>query len=150
MGKNMGMVADITPNRDYLHVRVTGDFLLIEANDVLRRIFMAIDQHALSKVLIDCRQVKGNPTTMERFEHAKFVSREKLKGSGAPGSVRLVYVGTEPLIERQDGFGETVALNRGVAVKETDNLEEALRWLGIDLADPALETADRQIARPQG
>ena len=33
------------------------------------------------------------------------------------------------------GFGETVAVNRGMLVKTFDNLEDGLGWLGIALAN---------------
>jgi len=131
----MGMVADIVPYHDYLFVHVAGSFSLDEANAVIVRIFKAITQYAMPRVLIDCRQVKGNPTTTERFEHAEFVSREggKTSSTDVVSHPRLAYVGLRPLIEREH-FGETVAINRGVAVKETDSMEEALLWLRVNPA----------------
>jgi hypothetical protein len=44
----------------------------------------------------------------------------------------VAIVGVEPLVDR-DRFGQTVAQNRGLPVKITTRLEEALSWL--DIAD---------------
>ena len=136
----MSMVADITPKSDYLHVSVAGYFLLDDANKIITRIFKAVAQYELPNVLIDCRQVKGNPTTMERFAHAEYVVNEKIsamRSNPVIANIRLAYFGRNPLVESQQRFGETVAVNRGVNVRETNSLEEAIQWLGIDLVNNA-------------
>jgi hypothetical protein len=48
--------------------------------------------------------------------------------------VQVALVGKHPVIDR-DRFGETVARNRGAAVKVTYDLESAYRWLGLDPPD---------------
>jgi len=44
--------------------------------------------------------------------------------------IRVAIVGVEPLVDR-DRFGQTVAQNRGLPVKITTRMEEALSWLEI-------------------
>jgi hypothetical protein len=128
----MGMMVDITPDDGFLHVTVTGIFLLDEANEMVTRIFHALVQHALHKVLVDFRQTRGNPQTLDRYLHAEFAATEmyRFSGDGLTHFTQFAYVGTEPMIEKSR-FGETVASNRGVIIKVTDSMEEAQRWLGI-------------------
>jgi hypothetical protein len=129
----MSMMVDITPDKGFLHVLVTGNFSLEESNNTITRIYQALVQHALHKVLVDFRQTEGDPTTLERFFHAEFVAKEmyRFADDGSTRFTQFAYVGTEPMIERSR-FGETVALNRGVIIKVTDNMDEAQRWLEID------------------
>lgn len=132
------MYLELTPDADVLRVRVSGDFSLQEANDGVVRIFEAILERGIRKVLVDCRQVVGEPTTLERFVHATFAvsQMDRFSGAGVSRGTRFAYVGNEPLIDRRH-FGETVALNRGLNVKVSLSLERALDWLKVEPADAA-------------
>ena len=138
----MSMNWDVTSEKDFLHARVTGDFSLTEANDMLVDVFQALIQHGHQKVLIDCRRLKGEMTTLERFVHATFAVQEmnESAAAGVSRATRFAYVGEEPLIDRAR-FGETVALNRGLNVMVAVSMEKALQWLEID---PAHKTVKNQ------
>lgn len=131
----MSMHLDIAREQSILRVRVTGVFSLSKANDCVVSIFEALAQHGLQKVLVDCRQLKGELTTLERFLHATFAVREmdRFADAGVFRGTRFAYVGHEPLIDRNH-FGETVAVNRGLNVKVSLNMREALKWLDVDRA----------------
>ena len=137
----MSMIVDITPDSGFLRVHVAGDFSLNEANDMIVHTFKALTRQRLQKVLVDCRQLKGNPTTIERFMHADFIAKqmERVSDTDVSRSTRFVYVGTEPLIDKQH-FGETVAVNRGIIAKVTNSMEGALRWLEIDPANKTISS----------
>jgi hypothetical protein len=124
------MSIEILPDELLLRVSISGDFSLNESNSIATRIFQHLGQHALQKVLVDFRQVKGEPKVIERFLHAVFIASEmdRFAGAGVSRATRFAYLGTEPMIDR-GRFGETVAVNRGINVKVTDSMEEALRWL---------------------
>jgi len=126
----MSMNLDIAREKGFLRVRLTGEFSLAKANDRLVNVFEAVAQHGLRKVLVDCRQLKGEPTTLERFVHATFAVRQmdRFADTGIFRGTRFAYVGHEPLIDREH-FGETVAANRGLNVKVTLTMQEALEWL---------------------
>jgi len=132
----MSMDHEITPHKDYLLVRVTGDFSLTEANDTVVKVFEALIEHGVRKVLVDCRDLHGEPTTLERFVHATFAAHEmkQFSEAGLSRGTRFGYVGKEPLIDKSH-FGETVAVNRGINVKISLDLNETLRWLEIDEAN---------------
>ena len=131
----MSMKLDITREKSILRVRVTGDFSLAKANDCVVSIFEAVAEHGLQKVLVDCRQLKEEPTTLERFVHATFAVQQmdRFAKAGVFRGTRFSYVGHEPLVDR-DRFGQTVATNRGLAVKVSLNMRDALRWLDVDPA----------------
>ena len=86
-----------------------------------------------SRLLIDGRALTGELSTTERYSLGKVVADENaaVAAREAGRQVRVAMVGNPPLIDR-DRFGETVAVNRGAAVKITYDLESAYRWLGLD------------------
>jgi hypothetical protein len=49
---------------------------------------------------------------------------------GLPSGYRLALLITDDRMRASAQFAETVAVNRGVAVKTFDRRDEALRWLG--------------------
>lgn len=136
----MSMNLDIAREEDILRVRVTGEFKLADANDCLVTVFEAIAQHKLAKVLVDCRQLMGEPTTLERFFHATFAVHEmdRFSTAGVYRGTRFAYVGHEPLIDRRR-FGETVVTNRGLIVKVSLSEQEALQWLEMETAEDGEE-----------
>jgi hypothetical protein len=74
---------------------------------------------------------------VQRFDLADSISRfyhqTRVQSPGGP-LIRMAIVGSEPLIDRER-FGEIVARNRGVPLKVTTDLDEALRWLELDDVD---------------
>ena len=136
----MSMNLDITVDEDFIRVLVTGEFVFDDANDCVVTMFEAIEQHKLQKVLVDCRRLAGEPTTIERFFHATFAVREmeRFAGAGVFRGTRFAYVGHEPLIDR-NRFGETVAVNRGLNVKVSLSEQDALQWLEADPTSEATQ-----------
>lgn len=69
---------------------------------------------------------------MERYgvasRNAKLFT--KRFGTDESSGVRFAFVGNEPFIE-PERFAATVAVNRGVQMKATTDLQEALDWLNI-------------------
>jgi hypothetical protein len=116
-----------------LRVEVTGDFSRAEALETIDPTLEVLIQHSLRKVLVDIRQVKGNPSTMDRYAFSVALAEKFNKActSGADASTRFGFVGKEPMVEK-DRFGETVAVNRGLNLKVMEDMDEALQWLGID------------------
>lgn len=137
----MSMIVDITPAKGFLNVRASGEFSLAEATDVTVRIFSELSRLPLRKVLLDWRQLKGEPSLVERYIFSVAASEQLLRAydAGECRGVRFALVGEEPLIDNRR-FGETVALNRSVNVMVTTNLEEALLWFEVDQNDLSMRT----------
>ncbi len=133
----MSIQRELTLRATHVLVVVTGMFEESEAKQVFRDAIEAAAKHNLLKILIDCRQLLGAPGTAQRFDLSDSISRFYHQSRlHAPGKafIRLAVVGSEPLIDR-DRFGEVVARNRGVPIKVTTSIEEALQWLELDDVD---------------
>lgn len=138
----MSMNQEIVKEREFLYVRCSGDYSLAEAKAKFLHIMEAVVEHQQSKVLVDVRQIKGSPTTLERYLYATFVADNVIrKDNGVWLAPRLVYLGQIPLIDPLR-FGETVARNRGVDIKvyETREIKDALAWLGVAAPSSMLES----------
>ena len=129
------MDLEISCKNNILHVRVTGEFILAEANNSVITIFEALIRHGLKRVFVDCRGLEGEPTTMERFLHATFTvsAMNRFADAGVSRGTRFGYVGREPLID-EERFGETVAVNRGLNVKVSLSEQDVLGWLAFNLS----------------
>ncbi len=127
----MELDIEIEPRENYLFVCVKGSYELEKAKELLRDAIEAAAKHGLNNMLVDYREIEGDPTTtMMRYEYATFAAEllmEMYIKRGLP-VLRLAYVGRAPFFD-ESRFGETVAVNRGVIVKATKDFEEALAWL---------------------
>jgi type II secretory pathway component PulJ len=125
------MILKIRVESGLLRVIATGEFSLEEAERTFLEMFDAVAQHKTPKVLVDGRELKGKPSTFERFFYGEFVAqavKKQIIKHGEPHDLQFAYVVQEPVLEPQR-FGETVAVNRGMWVKAFDNIEDALGWL---------------------
>lgn len=136
----MSMNCDITRDEGFLRVRLAGEFSVTEANDCAVNMFESVVEHGIQKVLVDCLQLEGEPTILQRFVHATFAARtmDQFAANDILRSTRFAYVGQEPLINRYT-FGASVAINRGIIVKVFSSEDEALEWLKVG---PASDTSD--------
>ena len=81
------------------------------------------------KVLIDGRQMTGNPTDFERFLYGSFVASATLDVLLRHNMrLKFAYVIHEPLRD-PNRLGEAVAVNGGMDVKTFEDKNEAVGWL---------------------
>jgi hypothetical protein len=129
----MGMILRICAGSGLLRVIATGEFSLEEAERTFLEILDAVARHKTEKLLLDGRELKGEPDTIHRFLYGEFAARtvmRYIKERRGPRALQFAYVLQEPVLDPQR-FGETVAINRGMWVKAFDNLEDALGWLRL-------------------
>ncbi len=109
----------------------TGAFDLREFKLHFTRVLDTCLAYQLSSVLWDLRaQTFGNPLqTIEKLEFAAFMAQEWLNylRQGLT-SFRIALVGPQTEINQ---FIETAGRNRSLNIKTTDDLKEALAWLGM-------------------
>jgi len=132
----MVVVLKPDPDRKLLWVSYSGDFSLSEAERTFSEILQGLEQHELSRVLVDGRQILGNLEPLERFYYGKYVAEAVAKAVNrrkieVPS---FAYVLKAPVLD-SNRLGETVAINRGMRVRAFDNLKEGLWWLGISTDD---------------
>jgi len=132
MANSMEMLVQVDPDRRLLRVRYEGKFSLVEAQDTFHEILNALVQHKLRKVLIDGREISGDPEPLERFYYGKFAADavSQAVNRGRIEVPRFAYILKEPILD-PNRFGETVAVNRGMRVKTFDDAKQAEWWLGI-------------------
>ncbi|MDZ7598144.1 MAG: hypothetical protein U5J82_07610 [Desulfobacterales bacterium] len=132
------MMLEIRAEAGLLRATATGEFSMEEAKRTFLEVLDAVAHHRAEKILLDGRELKGEPKTIERFLYGSFAAHAvatHLK-RGAPRAPQFAYVLQEPVFDPQR-FGETVAVNRGMWVKSFDNLGDALEWLGWAPANKA-------------
>jgi len=130
----MGLNAESTLRSGFVHVIVTGEFDLDDAKRNFLETLDLLEQHALRKVLLDGREISGEPEIVERFYYGEFVADSTfgLIDRGWTGELpQFAYVLHEPVLDPLR-LGETVAVNRGVNVKVFEEEPDALDWLGLD------------------
>jgi hypothetical protein len=115
------------------YVSLSGEMNGRAAEKAYRKVLRECVGAGCSKMLIDCRALSGELSTTDRYSLGKVVADENASVAAreAGRHVRVALVGTPPLIDR-DRFGETVAINRGAAVKVTYDLASAYRFLGLE------------------
>jgi hypothetical protein len=111
-----------------LYATYSGAFSLMEAESTFLQIIDAVERHQIQKVVVDGRKITGKPSAMERFWYGEFAAKLSRTMRHVP---QFAYVLIPPVLD-PGRLGETVAVNRGMFVKAFDNLDEGLKWLGID------------------
>jgi hypothetical protein len=131
----MSILVDINPDCGFLKVYATGEFSLKEAKRTFLEVLDAVALHKSKKVLLDGREIKGKPETIERFYYSDFAAQAVIdyRERGVSPVTQFAYVLRKPVLD-PDRFGETVAVNRGMKAKAFENLEEAHQWLGVSPA----------------
>jgi len=126
----------VDQERRLLQVVYSGLFTLPDAEANFQDILAAVVEHKLKKVLIDGRQVVGNPEPLERFYYGKYVAEAVMQTVNRTGIEvpRFAYVLHEPVLDPKR-FGETVAVNRGMRIKAFDDIKKAEWWLGIPVTE---------------
>ncbi|HEX6750695.1 MAG TPA: hypothetical protein VF092_25635 [Longimicrobium sp.] len=114
------------------YVTVYGDYGLEVAKVAYSAIVDACTDGGPCRALLDCRMVEGSPTTLERYDLGEHVARENaaFQERGRATLLQVAFLCVAPLLDL-NRFGETVARNRGAYVKVSDDMDEALRWLGF-------------------
>ena len=131
----MSILQEIHLESRLLKIVARGEFSLEEAKRAFLEILEAVARYQAEKVLVDGRNVKGNPGDFERFCYGEFAANETIRLVRKHGIVaRFVYVLNEPLRDPRR-FGETVALNRGMNIKVVETPEDAFQWLELSSAD---------------
>ena len=131
MKDRMEVSMEVDAEWSLLTVTYSGEFSLAEAEATFLDLLDTLVEHNLSKVLVDGRQLVGNPELAERCYYGSFVAEavNRTVNRTRCAVPTFAYVLNKPMLDA-NRFGETVAVNRGMRVKTFDNLQQARRWLG--------------------
>ena len=128
----MALTISIKPQVEHLLVLVDGIFNLKNSTDNIDQVFDACNKYKMSRVLVDFRSVKGNPSVMDNYDYVVSTAKKQIENISEGGSnVRFAYLGSDSFIFN-DSFSESVAANRGLDLKVTKEINEATKWLGLE------------------
>ena len=129
----MDVALAIRADEGLLYATLSGEFSLEEAQRTFLQILSSLEQHKLPKVVVDGRPVTGEPSPAERYLYGEFVANEVSKQCTRMkwNHPQFAYVLIPPVGDPQR-LGENAAVNRGMFVKTFENLDDALKWLGIE------------------
>ena len=116
----------LEPREGYLYLHLEPGFEMTP--DSMAKLWTTISracrEHDLRRVLAEGENVQRRLTPMESFDHAGLAARLM------PGlSVACCFRGF--VADEQTMFFRTAAMNRGVRVEFVQDLNAALRWLGL-------------------
>lgn len=143
----MSIRTRITTRPENIHVHCEGKFSLENAKRDFVEVVNVMQRTGLAKVLVDGRDVTGQPEVLERFFYGDFVAGAvvKMLEQGFEGVIpQFAYVLEEPMLDR-GRLGETVARNRGMNVKVFDNVDEAVEWLRLGDEESARGSGEPEL-----
>ena len=114
----------------YLRATVEGKFVLTVARGQFSGLLEEMRRARTGRMLIDGREVSGNPRTIERYLYGSFAATaaKKLGSLVRPYPPRFAYVLVPPVLDPHR-LGVTVARDRGMTVRAFDDVDEATEWL---------------------
>lgn len=115
-----------------LYAEISGELRMDRAKALYRQVLDEYGRAATTGIVIDCRELRGTLTPLQRYEHGVhlFDSQiEIIEAGGVPP--RIVIVALPPLFDR-GMLMESVAVNRGAQFRAVESLEEAAQWLGVE------------------
>ena len=130
------MNIDIENRQSYIFIKISGQVSLnisvwrrIEA--IAGEVAETVKRDRIYKILFNCCDLSGQVTTIDRFLLASFLVKENLKFVVARAPALKMAMVLNPALRDADKFGEKVARNRGLHGLVTENLQEAMDWLGV-------------------
>jgi len=127
-GTGTGPGSDFTvePREGYLYLHLKPDFEMTPESMATNWVALseACRRYGVRRVLVEGENVRRRLSTIESFDHAGLAAKLM------PGlSVACVFRGFVP--DQQTQFFRTAAMNRGVRTEFFQDLNEALKWLGV-------------------
>ncbi len=128
-----GLNMTVDPQADYLRVAFGGIFSVSQASPVSAHVLELTQEYQAKRVLIDFREITGDPTTMERFTLSSVFAAKYIlyRSTNKIPATLFAVLGNHPFVDKQK-FEEHVAVNRGVPIRIFVDFHQALKWLGVD------------------
>ena len=131
---------------DYLFVQCEGSYEFESMRRVYATSFAAAVRGDCRAVLVDVRDLTGEPPTIfERYTLGVYVA--ELQRGPARG-VMIAGVGKRPMVHANK-FGELVARNRSAVARIFTDMDEAIEWIKATLARTAAHEDQSSITSPE-
>ena len=138
-------IESIEVKESYVYVKARGEItanafestVWSEIVAALRDVFDFLREQKVFKVLLDCRNITGTVSTTLRFQFVSLICKEIYETARLCGQhPKIAMVSNKAMIDPEN-FEETVAFNRGVEMKVTDDMDEACKWLDAEFRNAA-------------
>lgn len=131
------MVNKVEVKKGYIFIKMTGQLLLKNEKDMykvenslLNALNVAKERH-ISRLLFDGREVTGKISTNDKFYIMEFIAKENLsRFISASYPLKIAFVLSTEM--ESSKFGEMVGRNRGLNTLVTNDMQEAMNWLGVE------------------
>lgn len=129
----MSLDVRIHRHNEFLEVVVTGSYDLYEAIDNFPHVLFASQLQGLSKVLIDFRELSGNPAAIEKAIYAFEVRDRYLEHLAFGGQeLSVAYVGSSHMVSSYRP-GMEVAKASKLSFNLFTDIHRAYEWLNVDI-----------------
>ncbi len=107
----------------YLYVEYSEPYQFNKLIEMMHEVLAVCEKESYQKFLVDISKMEGKVAPMERFELAvKGASLFQYKG-------KYAFVYRKEEINR---FAETVGVNRGLNARIFSDMNDAMKWLGVN------------------
>src|SRR5262245_16541666 len=96
----MGILLKFEAKEDFLYCWASGAYSFEDGCSMIRGVLAELAQRGATKVLVDCMQIEGSPSMVERYELSEFMAHELIDLISAWKSFpRFAVLGKEPLVD---------------------------------------------------
>jgi hypothetical protein len=130
------MEIGIETKESYICVKISGPISLDASGwekieSVRTDLVDTIKKTGIYRLIFICHDLSGEISTLDRFLLAVFFVKENMQFIAIQATpLKIAFVVSKSMIDAEK-FGEKVAHNRGLHGLVTDNIQEALNWLGL-------------------
>ncbi len=107
----------------YLYVEYSEPYQFNNLVDMMNEVLVVCETESYQKFLVNISDMTGKVAPMERFELA------------VKGASLFLYKGKYAVVYRKEEinrFAETVSVNRGLNARIFIDMDEAMKWLGVN------------------
>ncbi len=113
----------IEGRKEYLYVEYSEPYHFNNLIDMMNEVLTLCQTESHQKFLVNISNMTGKVSPMERFELA------------VKGASLFLYKGKYAIVYRKEEinrFAETVGVNRGLNARIFSEMDEAMKWLGVE------------------
>lgn|GEM_PF-1734058 len=113
----------IEGRKGYLYVEYSEPYKFNDLIHMMHEVLVVCEKESYKKFLVNISNMTGKVTPMERFELA------------VKGASLFLYKGRYAVVYRKEEinrFAETVGVNRGLNARIFSDMDEAMKWLGVN------------------
>ena len=128
----MSLEVEIIRHNEYVEAIVTGEYDHQEAIDKFPIVLTACKIEDFSKVLIDFRKLDGDIYAVQKIMYSlKVIDQIRYYFASKSKDMQFAYVGKAPQVSTYEP-GLEIAEIEGIQAITTVDINEALKWLGVE------------------